>query len=61
MDKDLALLIAGIIFGIVALLHLSRLIFRFDMAVGGKVMPLWVNVVSFLVAGGLCVSMFMVR
>lgn len=61
MDQSLALLIAGIIFGIVALFHLARLCMKFEMSVGGYKIPLWLNVIGLFLAGGMSIWMFMVR
>jgi len=61
MDRDLALLVAGIIFGIVALFHLIRLGFKFEMSVGGHKIPLCLNLFGLLLAGGMCIWMLMVR
>ena len=58
MDKNVALITAGVIFAIVALLHLARLITKFEIAVAKKVLPLWVNVIGLLVAGLLALWMF---
>lgn len=59
--KNCALAVAGTIFGLVALIHLIRLFYHFPIIVGGSPMPLWVNVIGFLVAGGLSAWMFRAR
>jgi len=51
------LLIAGIVFTLVTLLNLSRLIFKFELRVGGKLIPLWANAMGFIVA--LCLAIWM--
>ena len=49
----LALRIAGTIFGIVSLVHLLRLITHFSLVIADWSVPLWVNVLGVLIAGGL--------
>ena len=58
MDKNIALIIAGVFFVLVALLHLVRLITKFEVTVSKRVVPLWVNVIGLLVAGLLALWMF---
>jgi hypothetical protein len=58
MDKNVALMAAGVVFVLVFLLHLVRLITRFDITVAKKTIPLWVNVIGLLVAGFLAFWMF---
>lgn len=43
--------IVGVIFGIVALLHLARLFFGFDFTIGGWNFPYWLNGLGAIVAG----------
>ncbi|MCX5711713.1 MAG: hypothetical protein NTY47_01400 [Candidatus Omnitrophica bacterium] len=56
-QKKIALRISGVIFGLVALLHLARLIFRVEIIAGGVSIPMWLSAVGFVVAGGLTVWM----
>lgn len=56
--KNYALFIAGIVFGIVALAHLSRLIFQFPLIIGTHLLPLWVNGIGLAISAGLCIWMF---
>jgi hypothetical protein len=58
MDKNVALIAAGVVFVLVSLLHMVRLITRFDITVAKKAVPLWVNVIGLLVAGLLAFWMF---
>jgi hypothetical protein len=58
MDKNVALIAAGVVFILVSLLHLVRLITKFEITVSKKVIPLWVNVIGLLVAGFLAFWMF---
>ena len=46
-------LIAVVIFAIVAVLHLLRLISGWDAIVGTYVVPMWVSVVGVIFPGGL--------
>ncbi len=45
--------IAIVIFSLVAVLHVLRLMFRWEVVINGLVMPMWVSVVGIIVAGGL--------
>ncbi len=57
--KNTALLVAGLILSVETLLHLSRLYFDFSIIIGGYSLPLWVDVVGFIVNGSLSYWMFM--
>lgn len=50
--------VAAIIFAIVALIHFSRLIFRFDFIIGSWEVPLWVNFAAFIIIGFLAVKLY---
>ena len=52
--KDLALRLTATIFGIVALLHLLRLITDVTVVVAGWSMPAWINVLGFIATAILC-------
>jgi len=46
--------IASVIFGIIALLHLLRLIFSYpEIVVGGFHVPLWISMIGFVVTATL--------
>jgi hypothetical protein len=53
-SKDLALRIAGAIFGIVAVLHLLRLITGVTVMIGDWTLPMWVNMLGLIGAAVLC-------
>lgn len=53
-----ALKVAGAVFLLVALLHLSRLAFKFNLIIGDSIVPVWINGAGFLVALGLSFWMF---
>jgi hypothetical protein len=51
--------IASVIFGIMALLHLLRLIFfHVDIAADGHHLPLWASAAGFIVTGVLCIGLW---
>jgi len=52
------LLISGVLFGAVAVLHLLRLLYGWPAQVGALAMPLWVSVIGLIAAGLLCVWAF---
>ena len=51
-------LIAAIIFGIMALLHIYRLVTDFQVVLGSHVMPQWLSIVGILVTGILSIGLF---
>jgi membrane protein implicated in regulation of membrane protease activity len=42
--------IASVVFGVVAAVHVRRLVFPFSLVVGGFAVPLWFNAIGFLIA-----------
>jgi hypothetical protein len=44
---------AAIVFALVALLHLLRLVYGWEVTFAGWVVPLWLSVIGLIVAGGL--------
>jgi hypothetical protein len=59
--KDMALLVAGIIFALVALLHLLRVIFKVEIKIGAKVLPMNLSIIGFLVAATVAYWMLSTR
>ena len=45
--------VAAVVFALVALVHLLRLVYGWEVTLAGWVVPLWVSVVGLIVAGGL--------
>jgi hypothetical protein len=43
-------LTTALIFSLIALLHLARLIFRWEAIIGGWAVPTWVSVIALLAA-----------
>ena len=60
MQEHAILITAGIIFSFVAFMHLLRLVFRTEVRIGGKIIPLWVSMLGFMVPFSLSVWIFMV-
>ncbi|MDX1900682.1 MAG: hypothetical protein SFW66_01595 [Gammaproteobacteria bacterium] len=54
-----ALYVAGIVFALVAILHLVRWVKKAEILVNGKPIPMWVSQVGFVVALLLSIWMFM--
>jgi hypothetical protein len=46
------------IFSLVAVLHVLRLIFGWEVVINGLVMPMWASVVGLMIAGGLAVMLW---
>jgi uncharacterized membrane protein YjjP (DUF1212 family) len=45
--------IAIILFSLIAVIHILRLVFHWEIVAAGFVIPLWVSVPGFIVTGGL--------
>lgn len=61
MSKNAALLLSGIIFVIIALMHLIRLIYSVEIIVGNYAMPMWASVLALIVSGIVSFLMFNAR
>jgi hypothetical protein len=46
-------LVAGVIFAVVALVHLVRVVMDWSVTIGDWSIPMWVSWVALIVAGGL--------
>jgi len=46
--------ISGVAFGVIALLHIVRLLLDWPAQIGGWTVPLWISWIAILVAGALC-------
>jgi hypothetical protein len=49
LSKNLGLHTASFIFGMVALIHLLRLLTSMPVIIGGWLLPIWINVVGCIV------------
>lgn len=61
LNKNTALMIAGIVFGVVALVHLLRLAYMVEIVIGGYVVPMWASALGFVVATVFSIIMLMAR
>jgi hypothetical protein len=52
-SKSFGLRVAAVIFALFALVHLWRLLSRWEVLIAGYPMPLWGSLIALLVAGGL--------
>jgi len=50
--------IAVLIFSLVAIAHLLRLYFHWEVTVNGLIVPLWVSMAGFIIAGALAVMLW---
>ena len=57
MDKNQSLMLAAVIFGLIALLHLLRSIFSWSASIAGFNVPVWLSYVAVVLAG--CLSWHM--
>ena len=48
--------VAGVVFLVVAVLHLCRLLFRWDAIIGGWVVPTWASGLALVLSGYLALS-----
>ena len=53
MTQKTALQIGAVLFGIIALVHILRLVNKWDAGIGGWTVPLWLSGVAVVVAIGL--------
>ena len=58
-SKDIALRIAGTIFGIVAILHLLRLITGAPVVIAGWELPMMLSMVGLIVTAVLCIWLWL--
>jgi putative flippase GtrA len=58
MHKNNALVIAGIVFTIVSLVHLLRLYFHWEITFAGYIVPMWASIIGFIIPGMLSLWMF---
>lgn len=61
MNKNFALTVAGIVFTIVAIVHLLRLLFSWEILIGGYVIPMWFSILGLIIAAILAIWMFIAR
>ena len=59
MDKNGALILAGVVFLIVAALHIVRLVTGLEVRIGGKIIPIWASIFGLIFAGLLGTIMFL--
>ena len=52
------LLVSGVIFGAVALLHILRLSLNWSVDLAGWAVPFWFSWIGLIVAGALCIWAF---
>ncbi len=53
MEQKTFDIVAGVIFALVALVHLMRIWLGWPAAIGGWSVPMWVSWIGLIVAGGL--------
>lgn len=53
--------LVGVVFVVIAVLHLARLVFRWDAVIGGWGLPMWVSALALVLSGYLAVSAFQLR
>jgi hypothetical protein len=53
MDQKTFSVVAGAIFALVALVHLSRIYMGWPVVIGSWTLPMWVSWIGLVVAGGL--------
>ncbi len=58
MSKRAPLIVSGVVFSLVALIHLLRLIYQWDVIVAGQAVPMSLSVAGLIVAVILALWMF---
>jgi hypothetical protein len=58
MNRKLPLVVAGIIFSLVALIHLLRLLYQWEITIGGAIVPMTFSCAGLVVAALLAIWMF---
>jgi len=59
MNQRIPLIVAGLIFLLVALLHLARLVNQWIIVVDGKIVPISLSVMGLVISGILALWMFL--
>ena len=59
MTQGAFLLVTSSLFAVMALLHALRLIYGWNVTIGGWTVPVWVSAVGFLIAGYLAFQGFL--
>ena len=57
-SQIIGLRVAGTVFALVCLGHLSRIITQADVLIASRPIPVWVNAVGVVIAGGLSLWMW---
>jgi len=47
-----------ILFGLIALMHLLRMVYGTEVVVGSMMVPMWASALGFVVAGGLAYAVW---
>lgn len=58
MNKNIPLIVAGCIFGLVAITHLLRVLFHLEIVVSGYIVPMNVSYIGLLITLALSIWMF---
>ena len=58
MENKNYFLLVGIVFSIIALLHLLRAVMRWDVTIETFAIPIWMSVLAFIAAGILAFLLF---
>ena len=58
MDKNQSLMIAAVVFGLIALLHLLRSVFSWDARIANFDVPVWFSYIAVIAAGYLAWHMY---
>ena len=58
MSQKIFSLVAGVIFLVIAIMHVLRLVLKWEAIVNGRTMPMWVSWVGVLIAGCLAYEGF---
>ena len=59
MNKNLPLIVAGIIFTLVALIHLLRIIYHWEIIISGYVIPMSASIIALIITAIVALWMFL--
>ncbi len=53
--------IAGVLFGLIALLHLVRILYGWEVTIAGRIVPMWFSWAGLIIAGYLAYAAWQLR
>lgn len=60
MDQRSYIILSGSIFGLIAVLHVLRLLSQWQVTIAGMTVPLWLSGMAAIVAGAMALAAFQI-